>query len=349
MKKGFIGIPVLIAILLGIVVIGGGVYFALHQKTPLQSQTQTTSTVSNSQNTAVPVITITNINGRTVTVQYSGLSVTEEGTTSPTVLSVQNEGWGKPTLEVPMDGKPSGEITFTLPTNAPDGNYTVIPAGIPTEPYVGGVGPGYVSYGKTNAIVLASFYLSPSGSITIGTESASVPGMNKYIDTDFGFSFWYPSAWIVSAQSSTIVIQEQSGQYPRKITIAKAYRSDGILDASGACGSCVSVKYYFDAAKRAWMRIYDPVGNGGTTSEADVSKNTMGGLHIFADCSRFGGSVIPLTAKNFLLINGDNGGSGYYFDLPLSRTVLAADPDVATPISADEQIKTIQAEADAYK
>jgi hypothetical protein len=182
---------------------------------------------------------------------------------------------------------------------------------------------------------------------------ASVPGMSKYTDADFGFSFWYPSGWITTntpndSDSSYIQIKEQVGKYPRTISIYKAYRSNGLFDASGACGTCQIVKYYFDSVKAAWMQTVDPVGNGGTTSQADVSNNTMGGLHIFPDSSRFGGSVVPLSATKFLRISGDDGGLTRNLDKAFTKTIVATDPTVAIPVSTAEQTATIEAEAAAY-
>ncbi len=207
-QRGFIWFPILIV--LGLIIVGAGTYFVIHQNATSQQtqnqqttntqpaqQTQATNAASNSQNNEAPTITITNISGRTITVQYSGLSTTAEGPTLPSSLWIQNEGWSKPTLELSMDGATSGKITFTLPASAPDGNYGITPVGIPTKPHVGGVGPGYMAYGKTNAIASASFFLSPNGSVSSGSESASVPGMSKYTDADFGFSFWYPSGWSI--------------------------------------------------------------------------------------------------------------------------------------------------------
>ena len=51
---------------------------------------------------------------------------------------------------------------------------------------------------KTDAQVIGTV------SITVGgpQSTASVPGMSQYTDPEFGFSFWYPSEWLVSVTSA---------------------------------------------------------------------------------------------------------------------------------------------------
>jgi hypothetical protein len=51
-----------------------------------------------------------------------------------------------------------------------------------------------------------------------------------------------------------------------------------------------------------------------------------------------------LSADNFLDIS-DNGGENATY---LQKTVIAIDPSVATPVSKDQQLQTIKAEAQAY-
>ena len=76
----------------------------------------------------------------------------------------------------------------------------------------------------------------------------------------------------------------------------------------------------------------------------------MGGLHIFPSEQKENVSIIPLSAHHFLIVIHNEGlqDPGTHKELPLANTILATDLAVATPFSADEQIKTIQAEKDAY-
>lgn len=67
---------------------------------------------------------------------------------------------------------------------------------------------------------------------------------------------------------------------------------------------------------------------------------------------RFGlGTVIPLSAHNFLMVDAAPagiGGGAFGTQNYLAKTILATDPSVATPVSVAEQIKAIQVEKDAY-
>jgi hypothetical protein len=199
--------------------------------------------------------------------------------------------------------------------------------------------------------------------------TVSVPGMSQYTDKDFGFSFWYPSGWrIVSAVIDSYRLSD--GTILKHLLLTGGNAPIHVLEftsptrtisiAPGACGFCAPVRFYFDANAHLWMKQY-PEGAGGApdmeqaqfektkiAQPADVSNNTMGGLHIFHGLSqRFGDSVVPLSAKNFLFVFAESQGEDN-IELPLVDTVVALDPSVATPVSTTEQIKTIQAEAAAY-
>ena len=118
-----------------------------------------------------------------------------------------------------------------------------------------------------------------------------------------------------------------------------------------AGNGCPPQRYYFDSELHAWMVQY-PKGNfadvvPGGSKPADISLNTMGGLHIIPTWVRFGyQAIVPLSAHNFLLVN--NLGFGAITRDPLIRTILAIDPSVATPVSIVEQNTIIQQEKDAY-
>ncbi len=223
----------------------------------------------------------------------------------------------------------------------------------------------------------ASEYKSQSGSFTIAATqsqsgSISVPGMTKYTDRDFGFTFWYPSKWTISNSmtmmgdvicctlKSKLLFTDQSGEVV--MTVAAIDSEDrSVMLAGGACGTCAPIRYYFDINTHLWMKQY-PDGIGGApdmapaqfeqTKEpqrADISANTMGGLHMFNGGFRFGSTLIPLSAHHFLYIYAPITGTGeYHIEAPLARTVVATDPSVATPVSIADQKKVIEAEASAY-
>jgi len=41
-------------------------------------------------------------------------------------------------------------------------------------------------------------------SVQTSAQSISVPGMSEYTDSNFGFSFWYPSSWSVKTGEDEI-------------------------------------------------------------------------------------------------------------------------------------------------
>lgn len=211
------------------------------------------------------------------------------------------------------------------------------------------------------------------------TTPISVSGMSKHTDTDFGFSFWYPSGWTIMESAITypdyysflsggtviykslklssnngtdikLRIDEVSSP-TRTLSDLASYCSIG-ADAAGSCGY---VLYYFDVNTHTWMMERPAsVGYGGkdgtpytiatTTQVADVSQNTMGGLHMFSNSdSHHQDAIVPLSAKNFVVVHRDS-----IDNLPFTKTIVATDSSVATPVGSAQQIQTIQAEKKAY-
>ena len=191
--------------------------------------------------------------------------------------------------------------------------------------------------------------------VTDGSQTVSVPGMEKYTDPDFGFSFWYPSNYNVRSvgENGEIIISGNDNE----IVIRKITSSDLSYKIKvGACGTCEPKTYYFDTTKHLWMYSVSSSANYAPASggqPADISRNTMGGLHIFSGQDKQLTVIIPLSARNFLSITDSAGWTGAPFSdsklLSLVNTIVATDPSVATLVSATEQIKTIQAEKDALR
>jgi hypothetical protein len=195
----------------------------------------------------------------------------------------------------------------------------------------------------------------------------NLSGMSLYTDSNFGFSFWYPSGWKVrqlSGKESSFIDTGaeiagnagggEEGGY--ELTTATGKNID-IVELNSV-GRAIHVgneyygydTYYFDTATHTWMDASTDAANGNpnATTTANVSNNTMGGLHIFSGGARFGASsLVPLSAQNFLLISTSDIG-GTLSQNPIVQTILATDPSVATPVSAAQQTATIQAEKDAY-
>ncbi len=212
---------------------------------------------------------------------------------------------------------------------------------------------------------LAAIFDGIKASFTITAQSqTSVAGMSKYTDSDFGFSFWYPSGWTTSAGASSSKDLEDC-TFKGSIVTHGSQPSDGVIISKYYCPNRsitlrgvnntnpigVDIRYYFDVNQHLWMyEDLSGITNGSRRMNGpqNISVNTMGGLHIFPGVSRFGADVvIPLSARNFLVVLSGDGGS-YIDERALAETILATDPAVATPVPVSEQVKTIQAEKEAY-
>ncbi len=213
--------------------------------------------------------------------------------------------------------------------------------------------------------------VSNTAEFLVPSTTISVPGMSKYTDTDFGFSFWYPSAEAVTtvATRNNSEYMYGSGTQVLKTISAPDFTIDEVVSPNmsilssvdaGCCGSPDN-KYFFDPSLHTWMEYSDGGSSGKETTgtfATDVAKNTMGGLHILSGYTRFGIKVIiPLSTTHFLAVYSKCNDATYY---PCSnsrgesrfttaiQTFLATDPSVATPVNVANQIQKIKEEQYAY-
>jgi hypothetical protein len=212
------------------------------------------------------------------------------------------------------------------------------------------------------------------------TTQTALSSMNKYTDSNFGFSFWYPSAWTVqdvpvtnpAAYGDGIIIKDVRVQTPTSTDIDHSNiiidfaefhsASDTITFPGEDCPTTTCYNFssplslYFDLSLHTWMIEYP---KGEATSKgvdipadspmpADVSHNTMGGLHIIGGLVPYDYAVVvPLSAKNFLVASIHINSESPYDDA-IIKTIVATDPAVAVPVSQAEQSSTIQAVIDYY-
>ncbi|MDO8482172.1 MAG: hypothetical protein Q7S75_03795 [bacterium] len=203
---------------------------------------------------------------------------------------------------------------------------------------------------------------SPTAEAT--TTAVAVPGMSKYTDAGFGFSFWYPTEWKVTKVSVQDPYRYAGGTVTKQfivtngsttLTIEEFYSPNKTItitpcDASSRqCSE--SARYYFDAVTNNTWMVEKRVGNAPAIIRlADASLKTMGGLYTFAGNGLFGAAtIIPLSDQNFLILssNQESGvvpGEENY----LGNTIVSTDPSVGTPVSLAEQMQIIQAAATAY-
>jgi|GEM_PF-5883306 len=354
--RGFLWLPVLLVVL-GLVIVGGGVGVYMLGKTsqpqaPIYQPTDATPETIRTTNT--PSATIDSSSLMPVSGSVLIITGTASGISSALYIVVADV---------------DNHMVSQAGVSVAKGVWSVTMHPIQTDVFA----PGQYRisvYNDTNGPLLAS------GVMNIAPLTSAVPGMSKYTDTDFGFSFWYPSdkkiesTQITAAQDSAY--KYGVGAQVVKTIIAPEFSleevsspSMSILSAvdAGCCGSNYD-KYFFDTQTHTWMYADDggPKGGAGGINPADVSKNTMGGLHIFPGYTRFGNKVIiPLSATHFLVLySACNGASeydcgsandptsGYSRFYAALKTIVATDPSVATPVSAAEQQAVIQAEKSAY-
>jgi hypothetical protein len=141
------------------------------------------------------------------------------------------------------------------------------------------------------------------------TSTISVPGMSKYTDTDFGFSFWYPAGWsLVKAATTSIemsnIVDEVRLFDQRNHEVAVL---DKIISASGFMlspawrGGC-SETFHYDRTARDWLEgTYDcDIVPTTTAPLLEGTPYTMDGLPIFVGANSPFEYIVPLNAHKFI-------------------------------------------------
>lgn len=329
-QKGFALVLILILVILGLSVVGGGAYFYKHpQKAPsfdfplapmASSTSQNFSTpsatidkTSLTSNSANPTITGTfaGLNGLRVVIAKQAIPETETvlTTLNPAVIesSVSDHG-GDVNLNATMTAYSS-----KVYTPLPDGSYWV------------GVYAKSEKSGGVYTILLTSGTLAVSH-----VASPAVPGMSKYTDSDFGFSFWYPSGW-------------------------KIVREDVPLTGTDRAWD---VKY-IQVGEQITLKVRRPMDDGSFFVEPNVVLipaarygETMGNLASYDFLSSFSKTYrtlsVLLNSKIAIFTDWNPGSEGVDLDpRPLLKTIVSTNSTFGVASTA-EQIKVIQAEQKAY-
>ncbi len=277
-----------------------------------------------------------------------------------TVTSNAENGYTGTFSATPASGTAPLAVTFSdtiLRNTANGGGYIDYGDGMScnTESSCGMYKQSYASPGSYTAVLygrMPSIEVARVAIIVDSSEGAGqdvlVPGMTKYTDADFGFSFWYPAGWTVSPSIRTPIMYASQG-FVRSFLVSRDSRAFLVSELISRSGISFTAgmwtdKFFFDSTEHAWMHSVDGTvergSAGANTSYADVTTNSMGGLHII------NGQVIPLSADHFVVVEDSSPSSGD--PQALIKTIVATDPSVAAPVSVQEQIKTIQVEKDAY-
>ncbi len=181
----------------------------------------------------------------------------------------------------------------------------------------------------------------------------AVPGMSRFTDTRFGFSFWYPSAWKVMDEPvadptrngwfpDATIVKELEIRNPRAtddqdqpagVMIQELLAPRGLTELGRSKSPSpvgVDQKIFFDSGTRRWMfatLTESPDGSPPATSPAVITRRTIGGLPIFCGAVRGGAeTIVPLNGSHFLavrsLVDPGNDDSHAY----VAATVVATDP-----------------------
>jgi hypothetical protein len=197
----------------------------------------------------------------------------------------------------------------------------------------------------------------------------SVPGMSRYTDSGFGFSFWYPTSWKVTQRPVTDPTDSgwfQGGTIVKEFVLANPKASDDdlpgviIQEFSSSTNSITELgqtksaspvgadqSYFFDGRTHTWMyKILSSGADDGPprTSPADLSNNTMGGLHIFDGAQRHGANcIVVLSPSKFLVLaTKDPGGDSLH--QYLAKTVVAVGANAAKRTDVQQQTSAIYKE-----
>jgi hypothetical protein len=352
-NKGFIGLGTLLALMLVVVIAGSGAYYAKSKRSSQSDQTlQTAHDPDAGSQEEAPDVPSTTVTAKAEN-GYQGVFAA-----SP------SEGGAPLTVKFNSTIESAGDISIEYGDGASCS--TANPGGDQPCPVFTHT---YAKPGSYTARLYRHLPTTELARLQISVKDKreapyTVSGMSAYTDEEFGFSFWYPTAWKVDSLTTSGSNTEDcvfkksfsvhGSDLSNGVTVIEYYcpnRSITLRGLNGTNPVGMDFKYYFDTNTHTWMVSYlsdPPNGSPRTTSAANVSNNTMGGLHIFSGAARFGADVVvPLSAKNFLIISTNDGG-GYVDERLFAKTIVATDPSVATPVSKAEQIDIIEAERDGY-
>jgi PKD repeat protein len=187
------------------------------------------------------------------------------------------------------------------------------------------------------------------------TTPSETYGMSEYSDPTYGFSFWYPSALLITTTTTSNSTDFPGGVAVETLQVGSAggitiyvvnSTTSNITDEPADHASPIAqTQYFYDSASGKWMVDYPQGKNEGgsaATTTANVSKTTISGLVMLPSGRRFDTTIIPLNTMRFLVI-GDGGGSS--FTPQLAETTVA---QASASVNASAQAAALEAEAVAY-
>jgi hypothetical protein len=349
-RKGFI--VLLLLLIIAVLVVGGGAYVYSLKKQ--QAQVSVTPTPEDTKVAAGVTATFEefvapnqNMRYELIPISNNTLELKVDGFQTMLRLQAHAEGAGQDSSKLIFDSYAEGNVGGSFKKGDTLFTYTI------------GNSPNTLIILKWGALQS----IDPKNK-SVPSPVVSVPGMRQYTDVSFGFSFWYPSDWHVDLSAAQDSLLEDGSLSMKIIVSSPKSPNDGIaieefvshrtsIKDNSSCGpsdACASaLQYYFDAPTHTWMVTRWGFGPNlpESTAAANVSNNSMGGLHILQGNARFGDDVIvPLSATHFVVVRNVSAGTNQVSYL--AKTIVALDPTVATPWNEDLQVQIIKAEATAY-
>lgn len=202
------------------------------------------------------------------------------------------------------------------------------------------------------------------------TQTA-IPGMSRFTEPGFGFSFCYPAAWNVIDQPVTDpsrdgwfpdakIVKEldirnpaalDDNDQPSGVIVQELVAPTGLTELGRSRSPSpvgIDQRYFYDRGMGRWMYAQlteAPNGSPPATYPAEIAHKTTGGLPIFGGAVRGGAElIVPLDEVHFLAISTMNYG-GYDSHTYLAATVVATDPSAGRRASEQVQAQVIRAEA----
>ncbi|MDP3988863.1 MAG: hypothetical protein Q8P93_01360 [bacterium] len=361
-RRGFVNTAFLVALLLGILIVGGGMYITNRQQSPVQHVSE--AQIDNSQKPS-PV----DEKGS----QETNTEATEWKTYTNNEFEFQvaypADWWAGESL--PGNCNPQCAVFYFGPKNvhrqavgASSFTITVYPKNTITKIQGAKFESGDKLYVVSNDKLETDLFYSFLQGFKI--TALTVPGMSKFTDKSFGSSFWYPSTWEVQEETPKDISSYTGGAIIKTVRVKSSggdilvsefiSSGEGIIDNSN-CGpveGCPdAVRYYFDESTNTWMRenIRESSDSNDPSSEAYqvdlLYTSSMGGLPILRGNARHANnSIVPITANNFLIV--ENVQVGNYRIEYLAETILALDPTIATARSLKNQELIVRKEGVLY-
>jgi hypothetical protein len=164
-------------------------------------------------------------------------------------------------------------------------------------------------------------------------------GVNRFVDRNYQFSFWYPRGYTIKVEPSQDaesfpggVLVETLRVGDVSVHVVRSPKSTITDEPDGHASPIAQTRYFFDPSSQRWMLAY-PEGNGDddphpAPKPVDVSKITLGGQPMLPSDARFDTTIIPLSTTLFVVVQ-DGGGSAYTNEIATTVAPLDAHVDPA--------------------